>query len=162
MVQATDMGQRYNISHLGGFYSTSFRRILIRRYVRSARMIITEVLAKDSTQVPLFENNNMIQTVSTYGPDNSFDERVLPRRGLYLQEGPVLKKAGLLIILATAFHVLSWSGERARCNSTRKLCVEFITSYCRNESGDINCFISPFLFGHSHLAVHSWRSKNLV
>jgi hypothetical protein len=43
-------------------------------------MIITEVLAKDSTQVPLIENNNMIQTVSAYGPDNSFNERVLPRR----------------------------------------------------------------------------------
>jgi hypothetical protein len=80
MVQATDMGKRDNISHLGGFYSTSFRRILIQRYVRSARMIISEVLAKDSTQVPLIENNNMIQTVSAYGPDNSLNERILPRR----------------------------------------------------------------------------------
>jgi hypothetical protein len=43
-------------------------------------MIITEVLAKDSTQVPLIESNNMIQTVSAYGPDNSFDKRVFPRR----------------------------------------------------------------------------------
>jgi hypothetical protein len=80
MVPATDMGKRYNISHLGGFYSTGFRRILIQRYVRSASMIITEVLAKDSTQVSLIENNNMIQAVSAYGPDNSFNERVLPRR----------------------------------------------------------------------------------
>ena len=62
MVKATDMGKRYNISHLVGFYSAGFRRILIQRYVRSARMMITEVLAKDSTQVPLIENNNMIQT----------------------------------------------------------------------------------------------------
>jgi hypothetical protein len=43
-------------------------------------MIITEVLVKNSTQVPLIESNNMIQTVSAYGPDNSFNERILPRR----------------------------------------------------------------------------------
>ena len=80
MVQATDKGKRNNVTHLGGFYSTGFRRILIQRYVRSARMIITEVLAKNSTQVPLIENNNMMQTVSAYGPDNSLYERILPRR----------------------------------------------------------------------------------
>jgi hypothetical protein len=31
MVQATDMGKRNNVTHLGRFYSTGFRRILIQR-----------------------------------------------------------------------------------------------------------------------------------
>jgi hypothetical protein len=80
MVQASDMGKRYNITHLRRFNSSGFRWVLIQRNVRPAGMVIAKIFAKDSTQVPLIENNNMIQTVSAYRPDNSFNERILPWR----------------------------------------------------------------------------------
>ena len=43
-------------------------------------MIIAEIFAKDPTQVPLIENNDVIQAIPTYGPDNAFGIRILPRR----------------------------------------------------------------------------------
>ena len=39
-------------------------------------MIIAEIFAKDPTQVPLIENNDVIQAIPTYGPDNAFGIRI--------------------------------------------------------------------------------------
>jgi hypothetical protein len=48
MVQATNMGKRYNISELRRFNGSRIRRIFVQRQVRSASMVIAEVFAKDS------------------------------------------------------------------------------------------------------------------
>ena len=42
-------------------------------------MVIAEVLAKDSAQVPFIQNDHTIQTFSANGTDNSFYIRILPR-----------------------------------------------------------------------------------
>lgn len=43
-------------------------------------MVIAKIFAKGSAQVPLVENNDVIETISAYGSDNSFNEGILPWR----------------------------------------------------------------------------------
>ncbi len=45
-----------------------------------ARVIVIEIVAKNPPQMPLVEDNHMIQTVTAYRSDNAFNIRVLPRR----------------------------------------------------------------------------------
>jgi hypothetical protein len=83
-------------------------------------MIITEVLAKDSTQVPLIENNNMIQTVSAYGPDNSFNERILPGRARgrndLLDTQTLEPSSNLLTVNGIPItQQIAWSGIEWKC-----------------------------------------------
>ena len=66
MVQAANTGKCYYITHLRRFNGSGFRRILIQGDVIPTGMIIIKVLVKDSAQVPLIENNDVIQTVSAY------------------------------------------------------------------------------------------------
>ena len=42
-------------------------------------MVIVEVLAKDPTQVPLIQYDDVIQTIPANGTDHAFDEWILPR-----------------------------------------------------------------------------------
>ena len=43
-------------------------------------MVIAEVFSKNSSQMPLIQNDHLIQTVAADGADYSFDIGVLPRR----------------------------------------------------------------------------------
>jgi len=46
--------------------------------MRAAAMVVTHVRCQDATQVHGVENDHVIQTLATNGPDQSLDERVLP------------------------------------------------------------------------------------
>ena len=48
--------------------------------MRSRLMIVDTVGFQLPTQLPLIFDDNVIQTLSPYGPDNSLDIRILPRR----------------------------------------------------------------------------------
>ena len=43
-------------------------------------MIIVQVVSKDSPQVPLAQDNHVVETLTANRSDEPFDERVLPRR----------------------------------------------------------------------------------
>ena len=120
MVQATDTGKRHNISHLWRFNSPGFRRIFVQRQMRPAGMVIFEIFAKDSTQVPLIENNNMIQAIPAYGPDNSFNERILPRRARgrndLLDTQALDPSSNLLTVNGIPItQQIAWSGIEWKC-----------------------------------------------
>ena len=43
-------------------------------------MIVVDVLPQDSRQVPLVENDHVVEPLTSQGADQPFDERILPRR----------------------------------------------------------------------------------
>ena len=42
-------------------------------------MIVVDVFAQDSPQVPLVEDNHMVETLTSNGADHPFDKWILPR-----------------------------------------------------------------------------------
>ena len=80
MVKSSDSGQHYNISVLDGLHSPKIRCIFVQRQVSSGDVVIVEVIAKDSAQVPLVENYHVIEALSANRSDNTFHIRVLPGR----------------------------------------------------------------------------------
>ena len=70
--------------------------------------------------MPLIENNHMIQTVSSYGPDNSFSERILPwrarRRDNLLDTKALDPSLNLLTINGIPIsQQIAWSGIERKC-----------------------------------------------
>ena len=64
MMQATDFGNRHDLAHRRPLDGPDVGRILVEREVSSAPMIVGEVAGQDSAEVPLAEDEDMIQTLA--------------------------------------------------------------------------------------------------
>ena len=90
MVKSPNSGQRDYISVLGGLDGPRVRGIFIQRQVSSGDMVIVEVIAKDSAQVPFVEDYHMIEALSANRSDNTFHIWVLPGRARRAVAGAVM------------------------------------------------------------------------
>src|SRR6266540_2420600 len=79
VMQATDFGNLHDPARLGELDGPAVRRILVEREMRASPMIVAEVAGQDAAQVPLTEDEHMIQTLAPDRSDESLRERVLPR-----------------------------------------------------------------------------------
>ena len=54
-------------------------RILLKRQVGAIFLIIKKISPEDSPQMRFSENDDVVQAIPTYGADQPFTERILPR-----------------------------------------------------------------------------------
>ena len=64
MMEAADMGNGHDISLIWWLNRSRYRTLLIERQVRSRLMIVAGVGLQDFSQMPLIENDDMIQALS--------------------------------------------------------------------------------------------------
>src|SRR5262245_1496729 len=79
MMQATDFGNRHDPARLGKLDRPDIRRILVEREMRSCTVIIREVRGENALQMPLAENDDMLEALAPDRADEPLGERVLPR-----------------------------------------------------------------------------------
>ena len=79
MMQATDFGNRHDHAKLRPVDRPDVWRILLEREVSSCTVIVGEVACQDAAQVPLAQNENMVQTLATYRANEPLREGILPR-----------------------------------------------------------------------------------
>src|SRR5215472_12318868 len=80
MVQATDLGNRYDRPHPGRLNGPPKRRILAEREVRAGALVVVEVRFQDAPQTSLIQDNDVIQAFPTNRADQSLNVSVLPCR----------------------------------------------------------------------------------
>jgi len=78
VMEATYLWNSNHFAHGGGLHRPRIGRISLERQVRPARMIVIKVVSKDSPhpQVPLAQDNHVVETLTTNRSDEPFDERV--------------------------------------------------------------------------------------
>jgi len=80
MMQAADHWGRNHLATVRRLNIACNRRVAIQRQVRAGVMIILKVTAQNSAKMFLIQHDDMIQTLTTYRSDQSFDVRILPGR----------------------------------------------------------------------------------
>jgi hypothetical protein len=80
VMKATHRGQGDDVTLVGWFNRTRFRRILVERPVGAMLMIINKVVHEPPSQVLLVEHDHVVQTFAADGADQPLDEGILPGR----------------------------------------------------------------------------------
>ena len=75
VMEATYLRNGNHFAHGGGLHRPTIGRIFLELQVRPARMIGVKVVSKDSPQVPLAQENHVVETFTTNQSDKPFDER---------------------------------------------------------------------------------------
>ena len=78
MVEAADFGPRHDSAGAGGIDGACLRRVLAERKVRSRAMVVRDVGSQHLPEMALIEDNHVIQTLLTDGPDDAFGVGILP------------------------------------------------------------------------------------
>ena len=64
MMQAADFGSRHDRAHLGPLDGSHVGRVLLEREVSARPVVVREVAGQDAAEVPLAENEDMVQTLA--------------------------------------------------------------------------------------------------
>ena len=86
MVEPADFGPRHDPTGAGDVDSTPKRRVLVERPVRSRAVVIRDVGSQHPSEMPLVEDDDVVQTLAADRPDDAFDVGILPggaRRGAH-------------------------------------------------------------------------------
>ena len=78
MVQTTDLGYRGHLPSVARVDEAWIRAIFSQGQMRSGSLVIVPVRREDAMQMPLVEDDEMIQTLPPDRPDGSLDGRILP------------------------------------------------------------------------------------
>ena len=78
VMQSADLGNGNDLASISWSHGARVGRVAIQRQVRSAIVIVVQVILKDVLQVPLRQHDHMIQALTTDGANDSFDVRILP------------------------------------------------------------------------------------
>ncbi len=78
-MQSADLRNLYPFAKFCILNRPSFRRILIERQVGAIFMRIIKISCQDFSRMRFSENNYVIQAIATYGADEAFAERIVPR-----------------------------------------------------------------------------------
>ena len=70
-MQTTDFGNRADRAELRRLDRPSVGCILIEREMRAGPVIVREVRGQDASQVPLAENDDMVQALASYGANEA-------------------------------------------------------------------------------------------
>jgi len=81
MVEAADPRQAYYPGRCGWTWcdQTTRRGVLAKEEVASILVVVTDVVANESNQVEIVQDDNMIQQLSPAGADPALRDAVLPR-----------------------------------------------------------------------------------
>ena len=79
MVQASDLRDSDDVSITRWGRGARDRRVLRQSQMSSGLVVVNQVGVQDATQVPLVENDNVIQALSTDRADYPLNVPVLPR-----------------------------------------------------------------------------------
>jgi len=94
MVQSADVRDG---NHATTFGLDHFRhgRLALQRELRPNRVVVTEILLEDATQMPLAEDDHMVETFPTDRTDHGLGVRVLPGALKWQQLGSRGRRAGI-------------------------------------------------------------------
>ena len=79
MMQATDFGNLHDSARRGELDGPDIRRILVEREMRASPVIVREVRGQDASQMPLAENDSMVEALASHRADEPLREGILPR-----------------------------------------------------------------------------------
>jgi hypothetical protein len=73
MVEPANFGPRHDPSGAGRIDGASLGRVLAEREVRSRVRVVRDVRSKHAAEMSLIEDDDVVQTLATDGPDDAFD-----------------------------------------------------------------------------------------
>src|SRR2546425_6825832 len=79
MMQATNFGNLHDSARRGELDGPDIRRILVEREMRASPVIVREVRGQDASQMPLAENDSMVEALASHRADEPLREGILPR-----------------------------------------------------------------------------------
>ena len=88
MVQPADLGPRHDTTGAGRLDGACLGRVLAEREVRSRALLIRDVRSKHLSEMPLVEDDHVVQTLEADGPDDAFDVGILRYRQPISPPGP--------------------------------------------------------------------------
>ena len=77
MVEAADFGPRHDSSGAGLIDGACLGRVLAEREVRSRVLVVRDVRSKHTPEMSLIEDDDVVKTLATDGPDDAFDVGIL-------------------------------------------------------------------------------------
>ena len=80
MVEPADFGPRHDPSGADRIDGASLGRVLAEREVRSRVLVVRDVGSQHPPEMSLIEDDDVVQTLATDGPDDAFDVGILPER----------------------------------------------------------------------------------
>jgi hypothetical protein len=80
VVQAADLGNLDDLASLWRLDPPGLRCVLCQGQVRAAAVVVSEVLARDVSEVPFVEHDDAVEALTADASDQTFGVRVLPRR----------------------------------------------------------------------------------
>jgi hypothetical protein len=89
-MQATDFGNREDRAEFRRVDWPSVRGVLVEREVSAGPVVVGEVRGQNAAQMPLAEDNDMVQALASHGADEPFRKRILP--GSRLQPVPLIHR----------------------------------------------------------------------
>jgi len=85
MLKSTDVGKLDNLTEFWGLDGSRIRTVHLQRAVNPPPMVVVEVACKESLEVALVEDNDVVKAFSSYGTDQALDVRVLPGGSIRLE-----------------------------------------------------------------------------
>jgi hypothetical protein len=79
MMQTADLPEGHDSSGLAWLDGARVRAILVECKMRPRSVVIFDVVRKDTTQMALAEDHDVVQALATNRTDHALDVRVLPR-----------------------------------------------------------------------------------
>ncbi len=79
MVKSTEVANLYDTTAAFGMHLTRLRAVHFEGLMNPVAMVVVEVARQDPPQMPLIEDDHMVEALSTDTSDQSLDERILPR-----------------------------------------------------------------------------------
>ncbi len=79
MMESADLGERGDLSESSVLDRPPFRRVLLQRKMRPGAIVVPPVVRKDSAEMPLVEDDYVVQTLSAQGANESLRIGILPR-----------------------------------------------------------------------------------
>ena len=79
MMQATDFWNLHDSARRGELDGPDIRGILVEREMRASPVIVREVRGQDASQMPLAENDSMVEALASHRADEPLREGILPR-----------------------------------------------------------------------------------
>lgn len=81
VMKPANLGEGYDVAHLGRLNRTRIRTVVVQRPMRSRRMVVGRVATKNAHEVPFVQNDDVVEALSPDRSDQTFTIRILPRRG---------------------------------------------------------------------------------
>ena len=79
-MQSADLRERDDLAGAGRLDRSPVRCVPAQRQVRTRPVVVVEIRCEDPPQVPLVEDDHVVQAFPHDGPDHPFRKRILPRR----------------------------------------------------------------------------------